>query len=316
MLPVAARTTQSQWWRLVLGTVVLLPFTPGSLDLVALTLAALLVASGAGTHRAREQTIAAVLAGIGLAAVVWFSSGTDPLVKVVRTYSLLAAVAFAGGALLAPASVLRQAFRAVCWAILGVGLLGFLVRGTGFLTELEWSALRQTSSAFRTIVPLRPDAYPLLEPLVRFMTDAFPAFVILQTFAGLALAWQWHVRLAQVPLGPPLGAFRDFRFGDQWVWGLVTALLVWTVPKLVLLKGAALNVGLILGALYLLRGAAILVALAGAAGLPTWTLVAGAVVACVLLLPLLVLVPSLWTLGVFDTWLAFRQRRLGRPTVQ
>ena len=56
--------------------------------------------------------------------------------------------------------------------------------------------------------------------------------------------------------------------------------------------------------------------LAGAAGLPTWTLVAGAVVACVLLLPLLVLVPSLWTLGVFDTWLAFRQRRFGRPTVQ
>jgi len=93
-------------------------------------------------------------------------------------------------------------------------------------------------------------------------------------------------------------------------------LLVWAVPKLALLKGAALNLGLVLGTLYLLRGAAILVALAGAAGLPTWTLVAGAVVACVLLLPLLVLVPSLWTLGVFDTWLAFRQRRFGRPTVQ
>lgn len=316
MLPVAATRTRGQWWRLVLGTIVLLPFSPGSLDLVAPTLAALLVAAGAGSRRSREHAIAAVLAGLGLAAIIWSSSKADPLARALSTYSLLAAVAFVGGALLAPAGVLRQAFRAVCWAVVGVGLLGLLVRGAGFWTELHWSALRQTSSAFRTIVPLRPDAYPLLEPLVRLMTDAFPAFVILQTFAGLALAWQWHVRLAQVPLGPPLGAFRDFRFGDQWVWGLVTALLVWAVPKLVLLKGAALNVGLILGALYLLRGAAILVALAGAAGLPTWTLVAGAVVACVLLLPLLVLVPSLWTLGVFDTWLAFRQRRFGRPTVQ
>lgn len=316
MAPGAANGTRGQWWRLVLGTIVLLPFAPGSLDLVAPTLAALLVASAVGSRRTRELAIAAVLAGLSLAAIVWSSSKADPLARALCTYSLLAAAAFAGGALLAPAGVLRQAFRAVCWAIAGVGLLGLIVRGAAFWTELHWSALRQTSSAFRTIVPLRPDAYPLLEPLVRFMSDAFPAFVILQTFAGLALAWQWHVRLAQVPLGPSLGAFRDFRFGDQWVWGLVTALLVWAVPKLVLLKGAALNVGLVLGALYLLRGAAILVALAGAAGLPTWTLVAGAVVACVLLLPLLVLVPSLWTLGVFDTWLAFRQRRFGRPTVQ
>jgi hypothetical protein len=71
-----------------------------------------------------------------------------------------------------------------------------------------------------------------------------------------------------------------------------------------------------LGALYLLRGAAVFVAVAAATGLPGWTLVAGAVVATVLVVPLIVLVPSLWTLGVFDTWLAFRQRRFGRPTVQ
>ena len=316
MLPGGARERRGQWWRLVLGTVVLLPLTPGSLDLVALTLAALLVASGAGSHRAREHAVAAVLAGIGLAAVVWSASKADPLVRVVGTYSLFAAAAFTSGALLAPATVLRQAFRAACVSLLGVALLGFAVRGTGFLTELEWSALRQTSSAFRFFLPLQPAAYPLFEPFVRFTSQAYPALVILQTFAGLALAWQWHVRLAQVPLGPPLGAFREFRFGDQWVWGLVTALLVWALPKLVLLKGAALNVGLVLGALYMLRGAAILVALAAAAGLPTWTLIAGAIVASLLLLPLLVLVPSLWTLGVFDTWLAFRQRRFGRPTVQ
>jgi predicted membrane protein DUF2232 len=316
MLPVAARGTRGQWWRLVLGTITLLLLAPASLGLIALTLAALLVAAGGARSRTREGAVAVGAAGIGLAMVVWSSSRADPLATALGAYSLLVAVAFAGGATLAPAGVLRQAFRAVCWAVAGVGLLGLVVRGTAFWTELHWSAVRETSNALRVLVPLRPEAYSLFEPLVRFVSQAYPALVVLQTFAGLALAWQWHVRLALVPLGPPLGAFREFRFGDQWVWGLVTALLVWAVPKLALLKGVALNLGLVLGTLYLLRGAAILVALAGLAGMPTWTLVAGAIVACVLLLPLLVLVPSLWTLGVFDTWLAFRQRRIGRPTVQ
>lgn len=316
MLPVAARERRGQWWRLALGTMVLAPFTPGSLNLVALTLSALLFAAGKGARRTREHAIAAVAAGVGLATVVWSSSTTDPLATALGAYSLLAAVAFTGGALLAPAGVLRQAFRAACWAVLGVGVLGLIVRGTGFWTELHWSAVRDTSDALRAMVPLQPEAYSLFEPLVRLVSQAYPGLVILQTFAGVALAWQWHVRIAQEPLGPPLGPFRGFRFADQWVWGLVTALLVWAVPKLALLKGAAVSVGVVLGTLYLLRGAAILVTLAGAAGVSTWALVVGAIAACVLVLPLLVLVPSLWTLGVFDTWLAFRQRRFGRPTVQ
>lgn len=296
----------------MLGTITLLAFAPGILGLFTLTLAALLVAGG--PHRPRERVIAVVIGSVGLLAVAWPSG--DPLAAALGTYSLLAAVAFTGGALLAPAGVLRQAGRATAWGVVGVGLLGLVFRGTAFWSEVHWSALRQTSNALRDLVPLRPDAYTLFEPLVRFMTQAYPGLVILQTLGALALAWQWHTRLALVPLGPPLGAFRDFRFGDQWVWGLVLALLVWAVPKLALLKGAALNVGLVLGTLYLLRGAAIIVSIAGISGVPLWTLVAGAIVASVLLVPLLLVVPGLWTLGVFDTWLAFRQRRFGRPTVQ
>ncbi|MGH7538690.1 MAG: DUF2232 domain-containing protein, partial [Gemmatimonadales bacterium] len=200
--------------------------------------------------------------------------------------------------------------------IVGTGLLGLALRGAGFWGELHWSAVRQASSALRLVVQLRPDAYTLYEPLVRWFGDTFPGLVVLQTFAALALAWQWHVRLAPVPLGLPLGAFHQFRFADQWVWALVATLLVWTVPKLAALKTAALNLGLVLGVFYFLRGTAIAVAFAGTAGVPGWTLVAGSVVASVLVVPLLLLVPGLWTLGVFDTWLAFRQRRAGRPIAQ
>ena len=94
------------------------------------------------------------------------------------------------------------------------------------------------------------------------------------------------------------------------------AALAWLVPKLAILKGAALNLALVLSVLYFLRGTAIVVALAGAAGLPGWTLVASAVVATVLVVPLLLLVPGIWTLGVFDTWLTFRQRHANRSTIR
>jgi hypothetical protein len=88
------------------------------------------------------------------------------------------------------------------------------------------------------------------------------------------------------------------------------------VPKLAALKVAATNLGVVLGVFYLLRGAAITVAIAGAAGMPAWTLTVAAIIASALVVPLLLLVPGLWTLGVFDTWLAFRQRRAGPPTAQ
>jgi hypothetical protein len=303
---------RGRWWRLVLGTAAFALFAPAAISLVALPLAALLVA--AGLERPRERVAAVLVGGAGLLLLAGVA--TDPFDAALGAYALIVAAAFAGGALLTPGGVLRLAGRAMLWGVAGTGLLGLALRGPGFWGELHWSVVRQASSAARFAVQLRPDAYPVFEPIVRFFGEAFPGLVALQTLAGLGLAWQWHLRFAARPLGPPLTPFRQFRFADQWVWGLVVAALVWVIPKLALLKGAALNVGLVLGVLYFLRGIAIVVALAGAAGLPGWTLVAGAVVSSVLVVPLLLLVPGLWTLGVFDTWLAFRQRRAGRPTVR
>jgi len=160
------------------------------------------------------------------------------------------------------------------------------------------------------------DFAPAFEPLVRFLSVTWPAQLVLATVAGFTLAWQWHVRVAKEPLGPPLGPFRQFRFGDHWIWALVAALLVYVVPKLGVLRGAALNVGVVLGALYFLRGMAIVIALSAAIGVPSGALVVVSVILGVLVIPLLFIVPGVWTLGVFDTWLAFRQRLQspGRPT--
>lgn len=304
-MPAPGRT-----WSLVVGTIAFAALASGLLGLLALALATLLAL--AGLSRPREWAVAVLAGAFGLAFVM--TTAADAFDAALGTFTLLVAVAFAGGAWLAPASVWRQAIRALLWGVAGTTALGLAVRGVHFGTELHWTVVHQASSAVRIVVERWPDSYPIYEPMVRFFGTAFPGLFLLQTLAALILAWQWHERIAATPLGPPVGAFRQFRFDDHWVWGLVGALLVWAMPKLAILKGLALNVGLVLSVLYCLRGAAIIVALAAGAGIPFWTLTAGTIVAVVLVVPLLLLIPGLWTLGVFDTWLAFRQRRIGRST--
>src|SRR5437870_145958 len=70
---------------------------------------------------------------------------------------------------------------------------------------------------------------------------------------------------------------------------------------------AALNRLVMLGALYLLRVAAIVLAFSGALGITPAALAIGAAVSTLLIVPLLLLVPALTTLGVTDTWLEFRR---------
>ena len=299
-------------WGLTFATIGFGVLAFGLLGLLALAFAALLGA--AGLSRPRERVVAILVGAAGLGLVL--STAVDLLDATVGAYSLLVAAAFAGGALLAPAGVWRQAIRATLWGVVATAGLGLALRGSHFWAELQWSVLHQTSSAVRVVVARWPDSYPLYEPMVHFFGTAFPGLLALQSLAALTLAWQWHQRIAATPLGAPAAPFRQFRFGDHWVWGLVAALLVWAVPKLAALKSVALNLGLVLSVLYCLRGAAIVVALAGGAGIPFWTLTVGTVIAILLVVPLLVLIPGLWTLGVFDTWLAFRQRRAGQPSVR
>jgi hypothetical protein len=212
----------------------------------------------------------------------------------------------------APGSTLRQALRATLWGVAATGTLGLVMRGRLFWSELHWSTVREMTTIVSYMVERSPKLAEYSVGIVQFLSDAFPALLLLSTLAALLLAWQWHARIARRPLGAPLGPFHEFRFADQWVWGLVLALIIWAVPKLAAFKWAAVNLGLVLGALYVLRGTAVVVAVAAAVGVPGWMLAAGAAVSGALVVPVFVLVPGLWTLGVFDTWLAFRQRRFTR----
>ncbi len=315
--------SRGQWWRLTLGTLAFIVLAFYTRGLLALTLAALLWATG--PTRWWERSLIAVLVLLGLAFVI--PPNLVPLDAAIGAYTVFAAAAFAGGSLVAPGGVLRQAVRASLWGVAGTGAIGLVLRGRVFWSELHWSTVREMTALISLGVESRPQLATFSAGIVQFLSDAFPALLLLSTLAALLLAWQWHVRISSRPLGAPLGAFREFRFGDHWVWGLVLALVIWAVPRLTALTWVAVNVGIVLGAMYVLRGTAVVVAVADALGVPTRILTVVAVVAGLLVLPLavfvpdlsgvlvvplFVLVPGLWTLGVFDTWLAFRQRRFSR----
>ncbi|HEU5261713.1 MAG TPA: DUF2232 domain-containing protein [Gemmatimonadales bacterium] len=279
-------------------------------SLVGLPFVGLVVATRPRTTVEWGAAAAVGLPSVGLLLV----PGGDLLTGFIRAYAVLVTAAFATLTRFArgEASFLRLAVRASLVAGVAVVALASARFGNSVWSALHWEATRVASATMRMVVQIEPRTFALFEPIVRFASDTLPATLALQTLAGLALAWQWHWRVARSPLGPPLAPFRQFSFGDHWVWVIVASLGCVIAPVVTGLKLAAVNVLIVLGALYLIRGIAIVVAFSGALGLAPAVLVVGGIVAAVLAVPLVLLVPGLATLGLSDTWLEFR-RRLKAP---
>jgi len=292
-------------WRLILGTAAFAAWAGPSL--VGLPLAGLLIAA---RPRSAAEWSAAV--GVGVVSLgLLLLPASDLLTGFVRAYTVLLAAAFVAVTLFATAheSLLQRAVRAGLIAGVAAVALARVSLGGSVWDALHWEARRQASATMRVMVELAPQAFTVYEPVVRFVSDTVPATLALQTLAGLALAWQWHRRVARSPFAPPLAPFREFRFGDHWVWAIVVALVAWITPVVAGVKLAALNLVAVLGTLYLIRGIAIVAAFSGALGVAPAALVIGAVG---VLLTAAVALPLLAALGVTDTWLEFR-RRLKAP---
>ncbi len=290
-------------WRLVLGTLVFALWAP---SLVGLPFAALTLATR--PRSAAVRVTALVVGAVSFAVLLLPPAGL--LEGFVSAYVVLLTAAFVGLVLLAPTrGFLSLSAAASLVAATAAAALARLVVGGPVFPALSWAATRDASATVRLMVERWPALYTMFEPVVRFVSETVPATLALQSFAGLALAWQWHHRVAERPLGAPLAPFREFRFSDHSVWGVVAALLVWITPALAGLKVAAANVLMVLGALYLLRGSAIVLSFAAAWSVAPLTWIAGALVAATFAVPLLALVAAL---GVTDTWIEFR-RRLKAP---
>jgi len=164
-----------------------------------------------------------------------------------------------------------------------------------------------------------PRAAELLEQMLAWWSALpdktvalFPALLALESLAALALAWGVFHRISRSRIGPPLSGLREFRFGDQLVWGLLAGLVLTVTPSLADLRGLGYNLLLFFGALYLLRGMGVLAWFIGARRLPL-VIVALLMIDIVVLDYLDLVFPPATTflalsLGLGDTWIDWRGR--------
>lgn len=153
-------------------------------SLVALPLAALLVAARPGT-RAEWVTVAPEQSLFDAVSRAWI---------------VLVTVAFVAGAKLRPTGFWPLALRACLYAAAGVMVLVARTKaGPALWTEVQWEATRDASRVMRYVVEVAPGLYPAFEPVVRLLA-AWPLWLVVESLAGLALAWRGHALIARTPL--------------------------------------------------------------------------------------------------------------------
>jgi hypothetical protein len=130
----------------------------------------------------------------------------------------------------------------------------------------------------------------------------FPALVGLGSLAGLGLSWVGYTRLAH-RADAGLGPFAGFRFSDGMVWVLIAGVALMVVGLGEGWHRAGLNALVFMGGLYVLRGAAVVVALNGGVSLFGFVLLGLGL----LFVAPLILVGALM-IGLGDTWIDLRSR--------
>lgn len=148
-----------------------------------------------------------------------------------------------------------------------------------------------------------PQMASALRETAEVQGSLFPALLGLGSVAALGVAWWLHRRLASRE-ERALGPLRDFRFRDELVWVFVAGL------ALLLVGGAATRIGsntvLFMGALYALRGLAVVVFVGGGFSFGGILLLA---FATFLMAP--VVMGAALLVGLGDTWLDLRERVQG-----
>ena len=117
---------------------------------------------------------------------------------------------------------------------------------------------KEMTTRFPSLATFPADAAKNLSTLSAAGRVAFPALLSLESLAALALAWATYHRLSRRRLGAPLAPLREFRFNDQLVWGLIIGLVILLLPNLSGIRGLGINLIVFFGALYAVRGLAVL----------------------------------------------------------
>ena len=202
------------------------------------------------------------------------------------------------GAMAIVAAVLRV--RPGAWVILDWLVEDRIRTGVGAGVE----ALRDAASERGG---LSPALLQTVQRAMDFQVEVFPALVALSSLASLGVVWWLHGRLSETP-APSLGPVSEFSFNDHLVWvfiaGIALLLLGWGDAW----GRAGSNTVVFMGALYTLRGAAVVLFATGGVSLFGVT---------VLLFSMVFSAPVVLALALFiglgDTWVDIRGRFRRQP---
>jgi hypothetical protein len=167
-----------------------------------------------------------------------------------------------------------------------------------------WSYNQDVLTRLGEVGQTYPDGFlNQMADMIRTFGALYPALFALACIAGLRLAWIWHHRIAQHPLGQRPERFTAFEFSDQLVWGWVVGLSLCLLPLPEYGRAVGANLLLVWAVLYAVRGLAVF--FAGSRRVPGVVMATLTVVA-MFLLPFVL--GGLTLLGLADTWLDFRRR--------
>jgi hypothetical protein len=275
--------------------------------LIALPVAVLLLLAGGPRPGLR-----AAAAGLGAFGLWWLLGTGDLPDQTLRAAALLATAAFVMLSVRTPLSVTHRALLAVAVAAGGTAAT-YLAFGWSWSRLLWWVEFR-TGAALRMLLAQltastdggalgAADFERTLNELIQTSGQLFPAAMALQLFVSLVLAAVLVRRLAGRAVGVPPGRFADLRFSEHLGWLLAAGLVLVVVPPLAPARTLGLNVLVVMGTLYALRGLAVVAfGIRAIRGGPV--LYAAAALAVFFLLPGVVL------LGVVDAGLDLRRRRM------
>jgi hypothetical protein len=258
-----------------------------------------------GVHRPRVM-----LVGMLAAIVAFVSLPQDGGWYLERGWALLVGGWFAALTLRRPhAPFSHRALGSVAGAAL-VSAVVLAIR-SGAWQAVEWvvqDRMVRAISGFLDAARLMRGGKGLPPALVTTIYEAvdkqiavFPAMLGLASVAALGVAWWAYVRLT-TGNDQAVGPLRYFRFNDHLVWVFIGGVLL-----LVLRAGAFARVGanavVFMGALYAVRGAAVILFMSGGLSFFGYVLL----VFGMLFVPPLILTGAL-VVGIGDTWLDVRKR--------
>jgi hypothetical protein len=197
---------------------------------------------------------------------------------------------------------------AAVWLAATVAALIFVVRPDVWLDVnalMTSRASESAASAARLLGDRADDTIRgLMQRVVALQVAVFPALLGVSSLAALGVVGTLHGWLGDSHTR--FGELRNFRFNDHLVWVWLIGLALILAP----IGGSADRIGgnavLFMGALYVVRGAAVVLSLIG--GVSVTVGILGGLVALVLYPILVVLAGAMLIVGLGDTWLNVRAR--------